>query len=112
MLFGIKAKMIEQLVQILEAHPSIEEVLIFGSRSKGNFRQGSDIDLAIKGRQLTYDDFLTLQVRIEDLNLPYKVDLIDYDKIGDPEFRSHVDRVGKTFYFRKSGVVQPHFQLS
>lgn len=105
MLFGLKDIMMEQLVRILETHPSVEEVLIFGSRSKGNFRQGSDIDLAIKGLRLTFDDILTLQVRIEDLNLPYKVDLIDYNKIDDPEFRSHVDRIGKTFYSRKAGVV-------
>ena len=73
-------------------------VLIFGSRSKGNYRSGSDIDLAVIGKDLDYNMLLDIRCEIEDLELLYSVDLIDYNKKKGTPIAEHIDRVGQVFY--------------
>lgn len=98
MKFGLSDTVIEELQSVFRRHQNIERVLIFGSRSKGNYRAGSDIDLAVIGKGIDYGQMLTILCEIEDLELLYSVDLIDYEeKIGTP-LGNHIDRVGQVFY--------------
>ena len=98
MKFGLSDTVIEELRNVFRRHQNIERVLIFGSRSKGNYRAGSDIDLAVIGKGIDYRQILTILCEIEDLELLYSVDMIDYkEKIGTP-IGNHIDRVGLVFY--------------
>jgi len=82
----------------LETNPRIDKGIIFGSRAKGNYKDGSDIDIAIKGENLKLDDILALKVKLDDLDLPYNIDLINYADIKEPDLTEHIDRVGVEFY--------------
>ena len=77
MKFGLSDTVIKELQDVFRRHANIEKVLIFGSRSKGNYRAGSDIDLAVIGKDIDYNLLLSI------LCTP----------IGD-----HIDRVGQVFY--------------
>ncbi|MBN2637466.1 MAG: nucleotidyltransferase domain-containing protein [Bacteroidales bacterium] len=68
--------------------------MLFGSRAKGNYNRGSDIDLTIKGDNLTLNDVLDLSIDLDDLMLPYKFDLIIYDRIKEKDLIDHILRVG------------------
>ena len=82
-MYGLSDIVIADICSVLEKHANIEKAVIFGSRAKGNYGEGSDIDLAI------------------DLGLLYKVDVIDYNKnIGTP-IGDHINRVGLLFYEKK-----------
>lgn len=79
-------------------YPEVEEVIIYGSRAKGNYKKGSDIDLAIKGAKCSASLAWTLQSYInEDLPIPYMVDVIDYNSLDHRELKEHIDRVGVRF---------------
>ena len=78
MKFGLSDTVIKELQDVFRRHANIEKVLIFGSRSKGNFRAGSDIDLAIVGKGIDYSLLLTIQCEIDDLDMLYSIDLLDY----------------------------------
>lgn len=52
MKFGLSGMVIKELQDVFRRHANIEKVLIFGSRSKGTFRVGSDIDLAVIGKHI------------------------------------------------------------
>lgn len=98
MKFGLSDTVVKELQDIFRHHSNIEKVLIFGSRSKGNFRAGSDIDLAVIGKGIDYSQLLTIRCEIDDLDMLYSVDLLDYQKkIGTP-LGDHIDRVGQIFY--------------
>ncbi len=98
MKFGLSDKVISELHDVFRKHANIEKVLIFGSRSKGTYREGSDIDLAIVGKGVDYNFILTVLCQIEDLGLLYSIDLLDYQKkVGTP-IGDHIDRVGQVFY--------------
>ena len=88
-MFGLSNEVIKDISDVLKKHPNIDKVLIFGSRAKGNYTEGSDI---------SFNELLDINIQIEDLGLLYKVDIVDYSKnIGTP-FGEHIDRVGLLFY--------------
>lgn len=96
--FGLPQATLDKLNGVFAQHPAIQSVLIYGSRAKGNYRHGSDIDLTIKGPALPFDEFLAIENQIDDLMLPYTVDLSEYGKISNPELVAHIDRIGTVIY--------------
>ena len=98
MKYGLSDTVIKELQDVFRRHTNIEKVLIFGSRSKGNYRAGSDIDLAVIGKDIDYRQLLDISTEIDDLELLYSIDLLDYrSKKGTP-IGDHIDRVGQVFY--------------
>ena len=98
MRFGLSDTVIKELQDVFHRHANIEKVLIFGSRSKGNYRAGSDVDLALIGQNIDYRQILDIYTEIDDLELLYSIDLLDYQtKVGTP-IGDHIDRVGQVFY--------------
>ena len=101
MRYGLNDTVIQYLQTIFRKYSCVEKVLIFGSRAKGNYHTGSDIDLAVVASDMTYSQFLSICADIDDLDLLYKVDLLDYKKnIGTP-IGDHIDRVGIIFYSKE-----------
>jgi len=96
--YGLKTSTIDQINQVFSTYPQIEQVIIYGSRAKGNFHNGSDIDLTIKGESLSPSHLMQIESKLDDLLLPYKFDLSQIHKIDNPELLDHIKRVGKTFY--------------
>ncbi|MBP9587350.1 MAG: restriction endonuclease subunit S [Bacteroides sp.] len=100
MKFGLEVQVIENIISVLEQHPKVDKAFVFGSRAKGNYRPDSDIDIAIKGNEITTDDIITISVAIEAKGVTHKFDLIDYNNIKEPALKEHIDRVGIEFYSR------------
>ena len=96
--YGLSENIINEIIFILSKYNKIESVLLFGSRAKGNYTNGSDIDLAVKANDLTFDEFIKIQTELDQLELIYKIDFIDYAKINEPALKSHIDRDGKIIY--------------
>ena len=98
MKFGLSDTVIRELQDVFRRHANIEKVLIFGSRSKGNYRAGSDIDLAVVGQGIDYSQLLAIQCEIDDLELLYSIDLLDYQKEKGTPIGDYIDRVAQIFY--------------
>jgi predicted nucleotidyltransferase len=105
--FGISEISHSLIISAIEKYPQIETVLIFGSRAKGNFRNGSDIDLAIQGKLCSPELALKLSGIInEQTAVPYQVDIVDYNSIENQELKAHIDRAGIEFYRRSPCINQ------
>ncbi|MFC4212662.1 restriction endonuclease subunit S [Pedobacter lithocola] len=100
MKFGLTEQIIKNVNAIFEENSKVDKAIIFGSRAKGNFKEGSDIDIAIKGQDLGFKDILKLTGKLDDLDLSYKIDLLDYHNISEPALTEHIDRMGVEFYSR------------
>ncbi|HZL11091.1 MAG TPA: nucleotidyltransferase domain-containing protein [Prolixibacteraceae bacterium] len=83
--YGILTEDLAAILKIFESDEMIQEVILFGSRAKGSFKDGSDIDLAIKGNNLTINNLLNLSTALDDLFLPFKFDLIIFNRIQEPK---------------------------
>jgi predicted nucleotidyltransferase len=103
--YGLKDNVIGQIRQVFTQYPELETVLLYGSRAKGNFKPGSDIDLTCIGERLTQSILNKIENDIDDLLLPYTFDISILKNISNPDFIDHVNRVGLVFYERKSNVV-------
>lgn len=91
---GISENSLSIVLSILNNRTVVEEAILFGSRAKGNYKPGSDIDIAIKGKGITKDILSALNAAFEESPLIYFVDVIAYDSITNPDLKSHIDRVG------------------
>lgn len=100
MTFGLEQHIIDKIISVFEANAKVDKAYVFGSRAKGNYRPDSDIDIAIKGIDITLDDILKMSVAFEDKGIKNKIDLIDYTTIKEPALQEHIDRVGIEFYSR------------
>ena len=98
--FGLLEEDINRIVSILMSNPNIENAILFGSRAKGNYKPGSDIDVALNGSNLTLDDILSAKIEIEKLALPYKFDILIYDRITEKALIEHIERVGIILFQR------------
>jgi type I restriction enzyme S subunit len=100
MQYGLKDTDIQKIRQVLASYKEVEQAVIYGSRAKGNYKPASDIDLTLMGEGLD----LRLQYRIEDdlddLLLPYKMDVSVFCLIANTDLIGHIERVGKVFYKR------------
>lgn len=96
--FGLSNSDIEHIIDVIRVHPEIKEVLIFGSRAKGNYKVSSDIDLAIKGDVLEAA-ILSIKGHLDDEGpLPYKFDIVHYESITNQNLKDHIDQVGIKIY--------------
>lgn len=91
---GLGGPTLAALASVFSRHAGIEAVRLFGSRAKGCFRPGSDIDLALFGETISLDELFRIESEIDDLLLPYKVDVVPWHHIDNPELRAHIERVG------------------
>ena len=106
MWFGIPQDRLAQICAVFKKHPSIKEVILYGSRAKGTFKNGSDIDLAFKGDQLDLNIINQIDNQIDDLLLPWSFDLSIYSRIENKDLIDHIDRIGIAIYRRNEPL--PH----
>ena len=100
MRFGLHEKSIEKINNVLARHARVEKAVLYGSRAKGCFKPGSDIDLSLYGEGLTSKDIDGISFELDDLLLPYDIDLNIFDALDHAAFREHIERVGVVFYKR------------
>ena len=97
---GVRRDEQEWLRSIFDEVDSVKSVVLYGSRAKGTHRDGSDIDLTLKGGHITTQQLLDICLLIDDLLLPYEVDLSIFTHIDNKSLVDHIDRVGKVIFMR------------
>jgi predicted nucleotidyltransferase len=101
MQYGLSDRTLNTLNSIFKKYPGIRQVILYGSRAKGKYREGSDIDLSLKtgdGALFDHRELLRIAGDFDDSDLPYLVDVCIYDKLSNPDLKEHIDRVGKLLY--------------
>jgi len=88
-MFGLTEDELETILTILRDN-NIETCILFGSRAKGNYKKGSDVDIAVIGDEKKLSYCLN-----EESNLPYFFDVVNLDHISNQNLMEHIQRVGK-----------------
>jgi len=99
--FGLTKTVNFRLRELFDCHPEVERVWIYGSRALNSALAGSDIDLALEGEGLTHQSLLRLSAEIDELLLPYKLDLSLFQSM-DGGLREEIMRTGKLFHENSS----------
>lgn len=100
---GLGAAMLAKIITVLAQCPALEKAMLYGSRAKGNYRAGSDIDLCLWGDALSHANLGQIESQLDELMLPYSFDLSLFSQIDNPDLTEHIQRAGLVFY-EKSGL--------
>lgn len=96
--YGLKESILAKIIAVFTALPEVQQVILYGSRAKGAFRNGSDIDLVIRGESVSPSQLISLENQLDDLLLPYDIDLSLLHQIDNQDLIDHINRVGIVLY--------------
>ncbi len=99
--FGLSSRALVLLRGVFASYPSVDKAIVYGSRAKGNYRPGSDIDMTLEGSALTLDDLFRIETALDDLMLPWNIDLSLISHIDNPTLLEHIARLGKVLWARE-----------
>ena len=95
---GLPSHVIEALTHVFKNYPLIKQVILYGSRAKGNYHMGSDIDLCIIAPSLGITQLLEIENKIDDLLLPWTIDLTLQHTIDNQDLLEHIKGKGIPLY--------------
>ncbi len=99
---GLNEKDISIIINELKMFPEIETALLFGSRAKGIYQKGSDIDIALTGTAVTCQTCTELHFQLnEESPLPWYFDVVQLESVVNEDLKSHILRVGIEIYRRE-----------
>jgi uncharacterized protein len=85
----------------------VEKAVLYGSRAKGTHRPGSDIDLTLCGCRLGPTQLARIDEALDDLLLPYQIDLSEMASLTHPALLDHIRRAGMVFYEKTAMPREP-----
>ena len=95
---GLKPQVIAAIRGVLLEYPEIESAILYGSRATGQWRRASDIDLTLTGKSLTYARLCEIDYELDELLLPWKIDLSILHQIKNPELVRRIEFDGVLLY--------------
>ncbi len=101
MKYGLDDSQINKINKIFTEFPQIEKATIYGSRAKGTHRNNSDIDLTLTGISLNYSTLINIEQKLDDLLLPFNIDLTIIHNIDNENLLHHIERYGVVFYEKR-----------
>jgi predicted nucleotidyltransferase len=108
MKYGLPPSAVQKICAVFSRYPQVKKAILYGSRAKGNYQNGSDIDLTLRGgADLTLNVVYKILDDLDELLLPYTIDLSIFDDIGDPDVIGHIQRVGIAFYQKGETIPEP-----
>ena len=95
---GLNIDTISKICSIFKNFSQIEQAILYGSRALGTFKPSSDIDITLIGQALTQDLVWKIAQALDDILLPYVIDLSLFNTLDNTELKEHISRVGIVFY--------------
>jgi len=101
MKYGLENHTVMAIQGVFKAFVKIDKVILYGSRALNSYREGSDIDLTIKGIDISIQYLQQIELDLEELMLPYQIDLSIFNHIANKNLIDHIQRVGIEFYTKE-----------
>jgi len=98
MKYGLKEETIVGLQTIFSHFSEVEKAILYGSRAKGNFKPSSDIDITLKGDLLNLNILNQIEWELDDLLLPYTIDLSVFHFLNNEDLIDNVKKEGMVIY--------------
>jgi uncharacterized protein len=87
---GLPEAAIAAIRQVLASHPEVKVAILYGS--------ASDIDLTLIGPAISAAALARIEADLDDLLLPWMIDLSWLASIQHPELLAHIERAGVVLY--------------
>lgn len=103
---GLPENVLTQIKDIVFSSASVDDAVMFGSRALGTWKKFSDIDISLKGKNVSHDDLVGIMLKLEELNIPYMVDLNRFVSLTNPALIDHINRVGISLNLGKADKIK------
>ena len=94
--YGLTDTEWRKLLDVFAGNERIRQAILYGSRAKGTYKPFSDIDITLVGDDLSRMDLNRLLLAVDDLLLPYHVDLSLFH--ANEALLDHIRRRGIVIY--------------
>lgn len=101
MKYGLEDHIIDSIQGVFKSFDRLEKVILYGSRALGTYKEGSDIDLSIFGSDLSINYLQQIELSLDELMLPYQIDLSIFSFISNDSLVEHINRIGIDFYIKE-----------
>lgn len=98
--FGLPTGDLNAIINVVASVDNVQRAVVYGSRAKGNYRPNSDIDIMLFGDSLTFSDIATVADRLDDLLLPWQIDITARNRVFNSDFIEQVDCYDKVIFNR------------
>lgn len=99
--YGLREKDMQYMHKLFASVPSVQKVILYGSRATGKFENGSDIDLAVIGENVTYTDIAHIHSQLEEESPTLLwFDVLDYSTLKNEKLKQRIDKYGVVIYER------------
>ena len=97
--FGLRAVEIKQIANIIYSFPEVHQAIIFGSLAMRNYKNGSDVDIALKGKNITHEIVTEIKYRLnEEILLPFFFEVVDFNDLQNEDLIAHINQFGKVLF--------------
>lgn len=79
-MYGLKEEIFNDIINVFKKYDSLEKVYLFGSRARGDYKDISDIDIAIDSKE---DITFKILRDLDDLRCIHTFDVVNINLIGD-----------------------------
>lgn len=96
-MYGMKPEQFYKIIKIIDKYSShISWVKIFGSRARSDYKNYSDIDLALS----TFEPNVEVKIaaEMEESSIPFKFDIVNYDKLTNEKLKKYIDEEGRLIF--------------
>lgn len=97
-MFGLNDYVIQEIKNVFKRYDDVERVVLFGSRSRNDFKKTSDIDLAIFSKNIDSKTLNMIRNDLYRLNIIYKIDVVHFDSLNNENLINNILREGKVIY--------------
>ena len=98
---ALDTKTLDLISGVFNKYPAAHKAVLYGSRAKGTHHARSDIDIALVGENLNRFDIGAIQMDLDDLDIPWQVDVQPYHELQNPALIEHIDRIGKVIWEKR-----------
>ncbi len=96
---GVNIKTARQIIKLILAHKGLEKIVIFGSRANDSFKDNSDIDIAIFGKNWKDKDINIVKNSLEVfIKTPLKFDIVNFHNLKKPALKENILKEGRVLY--------------
>ncbi|HRY31377.1 MAG TPA: nucleotidyltransferase domain-containing protein [Bacteroidales bacterium] len=100
--YGLRERDMVFLQSLFISMPEIDSVILYGSRARGDFEPGSDLDLAVTGEKVTLSTLSAIRRALEeDSPIPFFFDLLHLDSLNNPKLAGRIREEGKVIYQKR-----------
>lgn len=99
MIAGLTHSDLRYMQQLFSREPSIEQVWLYGSRAKGSYQPGSDVDLALVGAAINRHIVTRIHTILEDESpVPYFFDVVNWNSLNNAKVKDEIQRTAQLLY--------------